>query len=258
MLRGYPYLSHSFFCLKFINFSNINIAILRQLVRLTQSLKLPLSNMIYEFNQNIVENNPKHTLTSVCVVIIDQSTGKFEYLNAGHTLPLLYHKDNGFEYIDVRTGPVLGMSNEQTFSSINMQLKDKDSLIIYTDGLLDCTNRRKEPLGQDGFESMLHDEPFNSATETINNLVQKIERYSKDSKLAKDYTISCYQYYADPKEAERQPQLETYSDPIEADLVGELSAKDEAISEEDSPLYRQAAQQDDSTTTSYSSKDNAD
>lgn len=236
-----------------VNISNVNIGILRQLVRLTQSLKLPLSTVIYEFNQNIVENNPKHTLTSLCVVIIDQNTGKFEYLNAGHTLPLLYHKNNGFEYIDVRTGPVLGRSNEQTFSSLNLQLQDKDSLIIYTDGLLDCTSRRKEPLGQDGFESMLHDEPFNSATETINNLVQKIDRYSKDSKLAKDYTIACYQYYADPKEAESQPQLETYSDPTEADLEGELSDKDEAIGEEDSPLYRQAAEQDNGTTATSAS-----
>ena len=232
-----------------VNISNVNIGILRQLVRLTQSLKLPLSTMIYEFNQNIVENNPKHTLTSLCVVIIDQNTGKFEYLNAGHTLPLLYHKNNGFEYIDVRTGPVLGRSNEQTFSSLNLQLQDKDSLIFYTDGLLDCTSRRKEPLGQDGFESMLHDEPFNSATETINNLVQKIERYSKGSKLVKDYTIACYQYYADPKEAKSQPQLETDSDPTAADLEGELSAQDEAIGEEDSPLYRQAAEQDEGITS---------
>lgn len=178
------------------NISNLNICLIRQMLRLSHSMHLSLPTLISEVNNNIADNNPKNILTSLCVVIIDQRTGKFEYLNAGHTLPILYHKKQGFEYIDVRTGPVLGRGHNQNFNSITLQLEDKDSLIFYTDGLLDCTNRRLEKLGQYGFENMLHDESFNNATDTVNNLVQKLKRYTRDATLAKDYTIACYQFYA--------------------------------------------------------------
>lgn len=176
------------------NISILNICLLRQMIRLTESIKLPLPKAVMEVNQNIAENNPKTILTSVCIFIIDQTTGHVEYLNAGHTLPILYHKDKGFEYIDIRTGPVLGAATNQNFTSITFDLKEDDSILMYTDGLLDCTNHRNEKLGQEGFESFLHDESFNTPEETVNSLDNKLKRYSKDSKLEKDYTLICYQY----------------------------------------------------------------
>ena len=178
------------------NISNLNICLIRQMIRLTQSLRIPLPVLIGEINQNITENNAKNVLTSLCVVIIDQRTGKVEYLNAGHTLPILYHHKEGFEYIDLRTGPVLGLRANQVFTSVTLQLEDRDSLLLYTDGLLDCTNRRLEKLGQEGLENMLHDEGFNNATDTINNLVSKLKRFTRDQEQEKDYTIACYQFYA--------------------------------------------------------------
>lgn len=178
-----------------INVAIVNICLIRQMLRLTESIKLPLPKAIMEVNQNIAENNPKTILTSVCIVIIDQRTGKVEYLNAGHTLPILYHKNKGFEYIDVRSGPVLGAQANQNFNSITFDLQEGDSLVMYTDGLLDCTNRRQEKLGQDGFESLLHDEPFENAADTVLNIDAKLKRFTKDSSLEKDYTISCYQYH---------------------------------------------------------------
>lgn len=178
------------------NISNLNICLIRQMIRLTQSLRISLPVLIGEINQNITENNAKNVLTSLCVVIIDQRTGKVEYLNAGHTLPILYHHKEGFEYIDLRTGPVLGLRANQVFTSVTLQLEDRDSLLLYTDGLLDCTNRRLEKLGQEGLENMLHDEGFNNATDTINNLVSKLKCFTRDQEQEKDYTIACYQFYA--------------------------------------------------------------
>ena len=177
-----------------VNLAMLNIALFRQMIRLTESIKLPLGKAVTEINQNIVDNNMQSTLTSVCIVIIEQSTGKVEYLNAGHTLPMLYHKNSGFEYIDIRTGSVLGANGSQQYTSINFELQEGDSLLLYSDGLLDCINHRHEKLGQEGFESMLHDENFDSAADVVNNLCAKLKRYTKDATLDKDYTIACYHY----------------------------------------------------------------
>lgn len=180
--------------LQAVNLAMLNIALFRQMIRLTESVKLPLSKAIMELNQNIVDNNSQAVLTTVCIVIIEQQTGKVEYLNAGHTLPMLYHKDAGFEYIDIRTGPVLGAKGSQQYTSINFELQDGDSLLLYSDGLLDCTNHRKEKLGQEGFESLLHDENFDNAVDVVNSLCTKLKRFTKDATLEKDYTIACYHF----------------------------------------------------------------
>lgn len=180
--------------LQAVNLAMLNIALFRQMIRLTESVKLPLSKAIMELNQNIVDNNSQAVLTTVCIVIIEQQTGKVEYLNAGHTLPMLYHKDAGFEYIDIRTGPVLGAKGSQQYTSINFELQDGDSLLLYSDGLLDCTNHRKEKLGQEGFESLLHNENFDNAVDVVNSLCTKLKRFTKDATLEKDYTIACYHF----------------------------------------------------------------
>ena len=180
--------------LQAVNLAMLNVALLRQMLRLTESVKLPLSKAVMELNQNIVDNNSQAILTSVCIVIIEQQTGKVEYLNAGHTLPMLYHKNSGFEYIDIRTGPVLGAKGNQQYTSINFELRDGDSLLLYSDGLLDCSNHRKEKLGQEGFESLLHDENFDNAVDVVNNLCAKLKRFTKDTTLEKDYTIACYHF----------------------------------------------------------------
>ena len=180
--------------LQAVNLAMLNIALFRQMIRLTESVKLPLSKAIMELNQNIVDNNSQAVLTTVCIVIIEQQTGRVEYLNAGHTLPMLYHKDAGFEYIDIRTGPVLGAKGSQQYTSITFELQDGDSLLLYSDGLLDCTNHRKEKLGQEGFESLLHDENFDNAVDVVNSLCTKLKRFTKDATLEKDYTIACYHF----------------------------------------------------------------
>lgn len=176
------------------NISLINIGLFRQMIRLSESIKLPLARAMQELNNNIAANNPKGIMTSACIVIIDRSSGEVEYFNAGHSLPILYSKDNGFDYIECRTAPLIGALSEQSFKSMYFTLHPGDSLMLYTDGVLTCTNHKDEPLGQIGFENMLHDETFMSPVETVNNLHAKLKRYTKDSKQNRDFTLLCYQY----------------------------------------------------------------
>lgn len=174
--------------------ATINISLFRQIIRLTESIKLPLPKGIMEINQNIVENNADDIFTAVCILIIDERNGRVEYLNAGHTLPIMYHRKSGFEYLDIRNGPLLGAKSHQTFNSISFNLKEGDSIFLYTDGLLELKNHRGETLGQEGLESLLHDETFNNATTTVNNIENKVKRFIKDEPISRDYTVLCYNY----------------------------------------------------------------
>ena len=175
------------------NIALINIALIRQLIRLSESIRLPLGRAMQELNQNIVDNNPKSILTSVCIIIVDQRNGNVEYFNAGHNLPIIYKKEQGFDYIDCRTAPVIGAAASENFKSMTFSIDDGDSILLYTDGVMDCENFKGDSLGQVGFENMLHDESFISPVETVNSLTTKIKRFTRDRKQTRDYTLLCYQ-----------------------------------------------------------------
>ena len=174
--------------------SHINIGLMRQLIRLNESIKLPLAHSMQELNKNIADNNPKSILTSVCIMIIDRKSGEVEYFNAGHNLPIVYRANQGFDYIECRTAPVIGAHTAQQFRSINFNLEPGDSILLYSDGVLDCTNAKLEKLGQEGFENMLHDENFLSPIETVNSLNNKLKKFTKGGSHTKDYTLLCYQF----------------------------------------------------------------
>ena len=174
--------------------SHINIGLMRQLIRLSESIKLPLAHSMQELNKNIADNNPKAILTSVCIMIIDRKSGEVEYFNAGHNLPIVYRANQGFDYIECRTAPVIGAHTAQQFRSINFNLEPGDSILLYSDGVLDCTNAKLEKLGQVGFENMLHDENFLSPIETVNSLNNKLKKFTKGGSHTKDYTLLCYQF----------------------------------------------------------------
>ena len=169
--------------------SHINIGLMRQLIRLSESIKLPLAHSMQELNKNIADNNPKSILTSVCIMIIDRKSGEVEYFNAGHNLPIVYRANQGFDYIECRTAPVIGAHTAQQFRSINFNLEPGDSILLYSDGVLDCTNAKLEKLGQVGFENMLHDENFLSPIETVNSLNNKLKKFTKGGSHTKDYTL---------------------------------------------------------------------
>lgn len=147
-----------------------------------------------ELNKNIADNNPKSILTSVCIMIIDRKSGEVEYFNAGHNLPIVYRANQGFDYIECRTAPIIGAHTAQQFRSINFNLEPGDSILLYSDGVLDCTNAKLEKLGQVGFENMLHDENFLSPIETVNSLNNKLKKFTKGGSHTKDYTLLCYQF----------------------------------------------------------------
>lgn len=169
------------------NISHINIDLIRQLIRLCESIKLPLARAMQELNNNIAENNPKSILTSICIMIIDRKTDDVEYFNAGHNLPIFYRANNGFDYIECRTAPVIGAISTQPFRTMNFTMEPEDSVLLYTDGVLDCTNAKLEKLGQMGFENILHDENFISPVETVNSLNSKLKRFMKGGSQTKDY-----------------------------------------------------------------------
>lgn len=108
-------------------------AMLRTLI----TIGLPLSQLMERANRVFCESTlPTHYATLVCGRA--SSSGEIEICNAGHPPPLLVHAGEIIR-LDA-TGLPIGMFCSERFSSRIVQLARGDTLLLYTDGLLEAQN----------------------------------------------------------------------------------------------------------------------
>lgn len=97
-------------------------------------------------NRQLCENNEEMMFVTVFMGMLDLKTGKFIYVNAGHTPPMIRHKhkdDSTFEYLPVEKNCVLGINEEAQFKQQEVYLKQGDELFLYTDGVTEAINKEK-------------------------------------------------------------------------------------------------------------------
>lgn len=98
-------------------------------------------------NRQLCENNEEMMFVTVFMGMLDLKTGKFIYVNAGHTPPMIRHKHKGdstFEYLPVEKNCVLGINEEAQFKQQEVYLKQGDELFLYTDGVTEAINKEKK------------------------------------------------------------------------------------------------------------------
>lgn len=98
-------------------------------------------------NRQLCENNEEMMFVTVFMGMLDLKTGKFIYVNAGHTPPMIRHKhkdDSTFEYLPIEKNCVLGINEEAQFKQQEVYLKQGDELFLYTDGVTEAINKEKK------------------------------------------------------------------------------------------------------------------
>lgn len=81
----------------------------------------------------------------------DPATGTFEYVNAGHNPPMLFHHCDGeWKIIRLDTGGVVvGLLESYPYQQGSVRLSDGDLLVAYTDGISEAMNSADEEWGED-------------------------------------------------------------------------------------------------------------
>ncbi|MGA2613826.1 MAG: SpoIIE family protein phosphatase [Spirochaetia bacterium] len=106
--------------------------------------------------------------------VLDPDTGLLTYVNGGHEAPVIIGA-NGIESRLGQTGPAVGMMPDSTFELQQYQLKDKDILFAYTDGVPESRNRTGGFFTEKRLFALL-EQPVTSAAQ----LVQRVETGLRD------------------------------------------------------------------------------
>jgi serine phosphatase RsbU (regulator of sigma subunit) len=78
--------------------------------------------------------------------ILDSESGRLVYANAGHDLPYLRHHGEGAHELRA-TGMPLGLMNEMSYEEKEAVLREGDSVLYYSDGLVEAHDPEGEMFG---------------------------------------------------------------------------------------------------------------
>lgn len=93
------------------------------------------------------------TFITAVIGLLDPSTGRFQYCNAGHPRPLVLRADGHVERLEVGS-PLLGVLDDPTFDQAETSLAPGDTLLLFTDGVTEARNK-SGMLGDEGIADLL-------------------------------------------------------------------------------------------------------
>ncbi|MGE4545634.1 MAG: PP2C family protein-serine/threonine phosphatase [Pedobacter sp.] len=111
--------------------------------------------------------------------IINPETQRMTYVNAGHPAPLVRRGDFLFT-LPVTSRP-LGYFPDPEIATASISLQEEDRLLLYTDGIIEATNKDGEFFGEERLERMLLQSEQNNL-EFLDKLFRTLTKFTgKDS-----------------------------------------------------------------------------
>ncbi len=125
-------------------------------------------------------------LVSAFYAELDPQSGTLTYCRAGHPKPLLVQAGRR-QWLDTR-GLLLGLRRDGEFEELTVVLQGGDTLLAYTDGLMEARNASEEEFGTAGVERVAMTSAEQPADEVSRRLVDAAQGFAGESPLVDDVT----------------------------------------------------------------------
>ena len=155
-----------------------------------QSGKDP-AQVLASANDQLCENNDAGLFVTGWIGILEISTGKLTFANAGHNPPLVGRKDGTFEYLRTRPSLVLAAMDGMPYKTFELQLEKGDALYLYTDGVTEATNLQQELYGEERLLGVLTENSAKSPKELLGAVKEDIDRFVGEAPQFDDITMLC-------------------------------------------------------------------
>lgn len=111
--------------------------------------------LIIKVNEQICKTNEQGFFVTIFLCVLELSSGKLVCVNAGHNPPLIKRANGKIEYLKCRPNLVVGAINNVEYKSEEFKLNPNDSILLYTDGVTEAINNKKEFYGEQRLQNLL-------------------------------------------------------------------------------------------------------
>jgi phosphoserine phosphatase RsbU/P len=135
----------------------------------------------------IARQQPELFFTGIYFTL-DVTTGEIELANAGHPPPYLRRAAGGVEPFLAGASGAIGIFDDATFESARFRLGDGDSLVLYTDGIIEAPSSAGELYGEGRVAACLAASSSHPA-ELAHQLLASVDEHAAGVTVRDDLTI---------------------------------------------------------------------
>jgi sigma-B regulation protein RsbU (phosphoserine phosphatase) len=176
--------------------ASLFMAITRTLLRAKANLSYNVGEIMTNINLELCKDNENAMFVTFFVGILDLQSGEFEYCNAGHPFPYILRENGELHVIDQTHGMPVGLFDAGAYKQSKLFLTNKDSVVIYTDGVSEAFNEKRELMGTPKLEGILTGVAKENSPKVITKtLLNETRKFVGNAEQSDDITILVMSYF---------------------------------------------------------------
>ena len=144
-------------------------------------------------NNQLCEGNDQNMFVTAWMGVLEISTGKFTFVNAGHDAPIL-KEENTYDWLKSKPGFVLGGMEDIKYSQNEICLKPKDRIFLYTDGITEAINKKEEQFGEERLFEIIKKKGDSEISKVLNTVKNNVDIFVGDLDQFDDITMLILEY----------------------------------------------------------------
>jgi sigma-B regulation protein RsbU (phosphoserine phosphatase) len=141
-------------------------------------------NRIFCHNINLTK------FVTLVVADLDHESGVLRYANAGHNPPFILRAQPGTPPEPLLpTGAAIGLMEGAEFKSRSVRMEPGDSIVMYTDGIIDAGVHENRMYGEERLKNFLSEHRGLPAQRLIKDLLTEVQVHTRNAPPADDTTL---------------------------------------------------------------------
>jgi GAF domain-containing protein len=146
--------------------------------------------VLSETNRWLVDDVPHGSFVALGYALIDARQKRLIYASGGQLSPLLRRHDGSVQYIEMSTPSLpLGIADEACYQQVEVALHEGDTLLFYTDGVVESHDRVRELYGFGRLEAFMRREGQRAPAEIVERLLDEVAAFAGEVPQHDDITV---------------------------------------------------------------------
>ena len=152
------------------------------------------AQVVNRLNDNLSSRNDSLMFVTLFFGILDLSSGKLRYCNAGHDAPLIIGPDGSVEMLEVESNLAVGVMPGWEFVEQEVTLKPGSLLFLYTDGLTEAENPVHALFGMDRILEEARKDNKQSPADFVSSMKAAVHTFVDGAEPSDDLTMLAIRY----------------------------------------------------------------
>jgi sigma-B regulation protein RsbU (phosphoserine phosphatase) len=140
-------------------------------------------------NKMLAERSQAGMFVTMIYLILDTHHGELRYVNGGHIPPILFQRrGDRLDHLNGSEGIPLGIQRDAPFGEAEYYLRRGDTMLLFSDGLLDAKNSKGEKFNFSKIENYVRGK-WQTPHDLVTQLVEAVTNHAGDESQFDDITI---------------------------------------------------------------------